>query len=57
MGFSWWLQMAMNFWYIEQVGAMHASCSVVFRRILGGIVLRFDWFFHLLHQSEGDMLC
>ena len=35
---------------------MHASCSVVFCRILGGIVLRFDWFFHLPHWFEGDML-
>jgi len=49
--------MAMSFWYIEQAGAMHASCSVVFRRILGDIVLRFDWFFHLPHQFEGDMPC
>jgi len=36
---------------------MHASCSVVFHRILGDIVLGFDWFFHLPHQFEGDMLC
>jgi len=56
MGFSWWLQMAMNSWCIEQVGAMHASYSVVFRRIFRGIVLGFDWFFHLLHRFEGDML-
>jgi len=48
--------MAMSFWYIEQVEAMHASYSVVFCRILRGTVLRFDWFFHLLHWFEGDML-
>jgi len=32
--------MAMSFWCTEQVGAMCASCSVVFHRILGDIVLR-----------------
>jgi len=47
--------MAMSFWCIEQAEAMRASCSVVFHRILGDIVLRFDWFFRLLHWFEGDM--
>jgi len=36
---------------------MRANCSVVFRRILGDTVLRFDWFFRLLHRFEGDMPC
>jgi len=49
--------MAMSFWYTERVVTMCASCSVVFRRILGDIAPRFDWFFHLLHRFEGDMLC
>jgi len=48
--------MAMSFWCTEQVEAMCANCSVVFHRILGGIAPRFDWFFHLLHWFEGDML-
>jgi len=49
--------MAMSFWYIERVGAMRASCSVVSHRILGGIAPRFNWFFRLPHRFEGDMLC
>jgi len=49
--------MAMSFWCIEQVVTMHASCSVGFRRILRDIALRFDWFFRLPHQFEGDTPC
>jgi len=56
MVFSWWLQMAMSSWCTKQVVTMCANCSVVFCRILGDIAPRFDWFFHLLHQFEGDML-
>jgi len=47
----------MSSWCTERVVTMHASYSVGFHRILGGIAPRFDWFFHLLHQSEGDTLC
>jgi len=56
MVFSWWLQMAMSFWYTERVVTMRANCSVVFHRILRDIAPRFDWFFHLLHRFEGDTL-
>ena len=53
--FSLLLQMAKSFWCIVRGGAMRASYSVEFRRILGGIAPGFDWFFHLLHRFEDDM--
>jgi len=43
--FSSWLLRAMNFSYIEQVGAMRASCFVVCHKRPGGTVLGSDWFF------------
>ena len=57
MVFSLWLQMAMSSLCTELVGARRASCSAAYRRIFGDIVPGFDWFFRLLHQFEGDMLC
>jgi len=56
MVFSLWLQRAMSFWYTKQVGAMHANCFAGCYRRCVGIVQAFDWFFHLLHLFEGDML-
>ena len=57
MVFSLSLLRAMNSSCIEQVGASCASCSVEYHRTRVGIVLELGWFFRLLRQSEGGMLC
>ena len=44
-----------EFWCTVQEGAMCASCSAEFCKILGDTAPKFDWFFPLLHQFEGDM--
>ena len=57
MVFSLSLLKAMSSSCIEQGEASCASCSVEYRRMRVGTVLVLGWFFHLLCQSEGGMLC
>ena len=57
MASSLWLLMAMSTLCTELGGAIRAIHLVVCHRRFANIAQGFDWFFHLLHLSEGDMLC
>ena len=57
MAFSLWLLMATSSLCIELRGATCASHLVACHRRFTNIAQEFDWFFHLLHLSEGDTSC
>ena len=57
MASSLWLLMATSSLCTELGGATCASHFVVCRRRFANIAQGFDWFFHLLHPSEGDTPC
>ena len=54
---SLWLLTATSSLYTELKGATCASYLVVCHRRFANIAQGLDWFFHLLHLSEGDMPC
>ena len=54
---SLWLLMAMSSLCTELRGATCASHLVACHRRFANIAQEFDWFSHLLHPFEGDMLC
>ena len=57
MAFSLWLLMATSSLCTELRGATCAIHLVACHRRFANIAQEFDWFFHLLHPSEGDMPC
>ena len=57
MASSLWLLMAMSSLCTELKGATCAIHLAVCHRRFTNIAQGFDWFFHLLHLSEGDTLC
>ena len=54
---SLWLLMATSSLCTGLKGATCASHLVACHRRFANIAQEFDWFFHLLHPSEGDTLC
>ena len=54
---SLWLLMATSFLCTKLRGATCASHLIACHRRFANISQGFDWFFHLLHLSEGDTPC
>ena len=54
---SLWLLMATSFLCTKLRGATCASHLIACHRRFTNISQGFDWFFHLLHLSEGDTPC
>ena len=54
---SLWLLMATSFLCTKLRGATCASHLIACHRRFANIAQGFDWFFHLLHPSEGDTPC